>query len=70
MPSIKDVVSSLTGNTNDENLGDMTIDFPALTDEMYQYILFAFLIIKLVLLVIVYRLRRKNQMLSASLKWK
>nr|QSX72136.1 P6 [Tomato yellow mottle-associated virus] len=70
MPSIKDMVATIAGATLDTNQEDTTINFPEMTDEIYQYVIFVILIIKFVLLIIVYRLKRKNQVLAASLKWK
>ncbi|AQY17506.1 P6 protein [Tomato yellow mottle-associated virus] len=70
MPSIKDMVATIAGATLDPNQDDTTINFPEMTDEIYQYVIFTILVIKFVLLIIVYRLKRKNQVLTASLKWK
>nr|UZC46945.1 P6 [Tomato yellow mottle-associated virus] len=70
MPSIKDMVATIAGATLDPNQDDTTVNFPEMTDEIYQYVIFTILVIKFVLLIILYRLKRKNQVLTASLKWK
>ncbi|DBA37094.1 TPA_asm: P6 [Ocimum alphacytorhabdovirus 1] len=54
----------------DSLFSDYSVDFPNLTEDVYQMIIFGLMLVKLILIIIIVSLRNKNKRLHASMKWK
>ncbi|QGA73163.1 putative P6 protein [Strawberry virus 1] len=69
MPSVRDIANAVLGTT-DEGPGDISLDLPEVSSDTYQLIIFCLLLGKLILVVFLLWLRKKNASLTARLKWK
>lgn len=56
-------------NLDRPDTGDYTLDFPQLSEDKYQMIIFGLMLIKLILMIIIISLRNRNKRLTTMMKW-